>query len=646
MTAQVAGVQSGLFVNILRMARWDVAVQPATDELDSVTTCSSNRDISLLRVGTPDRWNLTTGTALVSLFLLWGWQVYSTWGAWGNLTIDSGHEMYIPALLAQGKMLYRDVWFNFGPLAPYFNSYLFRLFGIHLSVLYWAGSFAALGAAVSLYVAGMQLSAWPIGWTAGAVMLIEGFQPSLFCFPLPYSFSALYGCLIACLSLYLFIKAAASSGWGWLFAAGTAAAIALSLKPEFGMACYLMLSVLIVIRGLEKKSAKPILQDIAAVLPGIVICGATVLWMVSIRGVEFMTQENIDNWPTSFFMKNYASKLLQGNGFSITPASLTDALIRSLFPAACLLELYCIFKWKRKDARATVMKVMLFGGLVVWYRFMQLNSQTALASIVFPRDMVFYVLIAALWSWWIFWRRKSSDPQDLIIPLILTFSGLQAFRIMFRMMPAEYPIYYNGPVVLCFLLLVLVLIRKNIRTPAIIWTLESVFCLACLACAGLYTHQIRYVAKSYVPLTTDRGTILVSPHMKESYLTAISFMKEKAASGEHVLSVPEDTSLYFLSDTYCPTRVFMFLPGIMAPGKMTAELIQEIESKDVRYLLWSNRLFWEYGAPIFGRDFDRQIGDYFRSHYHRVGPLTPNTGSFADWTVTVWERNNEQTKSP
>jgi hypothetical protein len=646
MTAQVAGVQSGLFVNILRMARWDVAVQPATAELDSVTTPSSNRDISLLEVGTPDRWNVITGAALVSLFLIWGWQVYSTWGAWGNLTVDSGHEMYIPALLAQGKMLYRDVWFNFGPLAPYFNSYLFRLFGIHLSVLYWAGSFAALGAAVLLYVAGMRLSAWPIGWTAGAVMLIEGFQPSLFCFPLPYSFSALYGCLIACLSLYLFIKAAASSGWGWLLAAGTAAAIALLLKPEFGMACYLMLITLIVVRNLKKKSAKPILQDIAAILPGIVICSATVLWMVSIRGVEFMTQENIDNWPTSFFMKNYASKLLQGNGFSITPASLTDALIRSLFPAACLLELYCVFKWKRRDARATVMKVVLFGGLAIWYKFMQLNPQTALASLVFPRDMVFYVLIAAVLSWWIFWRRKSSNPRDLIIPLILTFSGLQAFRIMFRMMPAEYPIYYNGPVVLCFLLLMLAVIRQNIRTAALVWKIEAVFCVACLASAGLYTHQIRYIAKSFVPLTTDRGTILVSPHMKESYLAAIGFMKEKAALGESVLSVPEDTSLYFLSDTYCPTRVFMFLPGIMAPGKMTAELIQEIESKDVRYLLWSNRLFWEYGAPIFGRDFDQQIGEYFRSHYHRVGLLTPSTGSFADWTVTVWERNNARTKLP
>src|SRR2546423_15211815 len=117
--------------------------------------------------GSQAPWTPTTYGALGSLVVLWVAELIVTWGAWGNLTIDSGHEMYIPALLAEGKMLYRDLWFNFGPLAPYFNSYLFRLFGIHLSVLYWAGSLTALSAAVFLYMAGMQLSAWPIGWTPG-----------------------------------------------------------------------------------------------------------------------------------------------------------------------------------------------------------------------------------------------------------------------------------------------------------------------------------------------------------------------------------------------------------------------------------------------------------------------------------------------
>src|ERR1700676_3057664 len=152
-------------------------------------------------------WNPTTYVALLMLIVLWAVKVYSTWAAWGNLTIDSGHEMYIPALLAQGKVLYRDVWFPYGPAAPYFNSYLFRLFGVKLNVLYWAGSLSALGSAIFLYLAGMRLNAWHMGWTAGAILLLEGFAPSLFSFPLPYAFSTVYGCVLGCLFLWLAIVA-------------------------------------------------------------------------------------------------------------------------------------------------------------------------------------------------------------------------------------------------------------------------------------------------------------------------------------------------------------------------------------------------------------------------------------------------------
>ena len=55
------------------------------------------------------------------------------------------------------KMLYRDVWFLYGPAAPYFNSYLFRIFGLRLEVLYWAGSLSALACAVLLFLSGKQL---------------------------------------------------------------------------------------------------------------------------------------------------------------------------------------------------------------------------------------------------------------------------------------------------------------------------------------------------------------------------------------------------------------------------------------------------------------------------------------------------------
>ena len=119
-----------------------------------------------LSSGREVRWNSTTVVALLSLILFWAYRMYSTWATWGNLSIDAGREMYVPSVLAQGKMLYRDVWFLYGPAAPCFNSYLFRVFGLRLEVLYWAGSISALACAVLLFLSGKQLYSWMAGWTA------------------------------------------------------------------------------------------------------------------------------------------------------------------------------------------------------------------------------------------------------------------------------------------------------------------------------------------------------------------------------------------------------------------------------------------------------------------------------------------------
>src|SRR5713226_143728 len=217
-------------------------------------------------------WNPATYIALLMLVVLWAVKVYTTWATWGNLTIDSGHEMYIPAMLAEGKQLYRDVWYMYGPAAPYFTSYFFRLFGTRLNVLYWAGSLSALGSAIFLYLTGMRLSSWLAGFSAGAVLLLEAFHLTIFSFPLPYSYSAVYGCLTACLFLWLAVEATASRGWGWMFGAGMAAAAALLLKLEFGTACYLTLGFLIVARGVQERSWRSVARDVIAILPGVLIC--------------------------------------------------------------------------------------------------------------------------------------------------------------------------------------------------------------------------------------------------------------------------------------------------------------------------------------------------------------------------------------
>jgi hypothetical protein len=57
--------------------------------------------------------------ARIALLVLVALMSVATWQKWGYVSIDSGREMYIPAVLRDGKRLYIDVWYNYGPLVPY-----------------------------------------------------------------------------------------------------------------------------------------------------------------------------------------------------------------------------------------------------------------------------------------------------------------------------------------------------------------------------------------------------------------------------------------------------------------------------------------------------------------------------------------------
>jgi hypothetical protein len=681
-------------------------------ENESVNT-GSQKSPSSARGPRAELWNPTTLTALAVLVLLWALKVYTTWGAWGNLTVDSGHEMYVPSVLAQGKQLYRDVWFMYGPAAPYFTSYLFRLFGVKLNVLYWAGCLSALGSAIFLFLIGIRVSSWIVGWTAGAVLLMESFQPSLFSFPLPYTSAAVYACLVGCAFLWLVVNASESLDWRWTFAAGTLAAGALLLKPEFGTACYATLGLMIVARSYLQRSWRLFARDSLALLPGIVVVVLVIRWMISIAGVDFITQENLVSWPTSYFMKTFGKLWLAQTGFTITASAFETAFFRTLPIAAVLLVAYCFLWWKRQDGIATVARGLAVFGLILfilktnyfilpwrhavagpsfhdtlvrgipfaagvfaiwcvlaWKRtdrtailikvmlllavllyavrtgyFSSSVSyiiQPLLAAIFFPQDMVLYIALAsaAAWLYW-WWTRRKNESRSMAIALILTYSGLLAFRILMKMDSHGYPIFYNGTVVLSFLVLFCLFIPRSGRSRLFVTGAEIVICVACLTPVTLYALSAEAIAKEYVPLVTERGTVLTSKRLAQGYTAGIQFMKEKAALGQSVLSVPEDTSLFFLSGTDSPTRVFSFTPGVLAPGKMTDDMIREIDQKSVQYLIWSNRTFGEYGVPVFGKDFDREIGDYLKSHYHVVGPLIPTGEHYWDWSADIWERNEE-----
>jgi len=543
-------------------------------------------------------------------------------------------------MLAQGKTLYRDIWYLYFPAAPYFNSFLFRLFGTRLEVTYMAGSFAALGSAIFLYLSGVRLSSRLAGWTAALVVLLQAFERFIFNFPFPYSYASVYGCFTACLFLWLLLSACESPSIGWILGLGFAAAAALLLKMEFGFACYAALGLFLLVRAITQRCWSRLLKDVAAVLPGVGICAWVIYWMISLGGADFLLQENMMSWPTSYFMRAYGKFWLAQTGLTLNAAAFREAAARGAVFAAGLLTHYAIFFWNAKGIR----RFLLAGGLLLTmaalaWRIPYITLDTVLRNFFFPRDMVLYVSLAAIPAWFLFWRSGRSTRMASFA-LLFSFTVLLAFRILFKNGPSEYPIYYNGPAVLSFLLLIFLGIQSIATNQRARFWAEIAFSAACLFTVGYHSYRFMPVQRREMTLLqTEQGNIWLKTATAENYRAAIQFIKEKKVHGETVLSLPEDVGLYFLSGVPCPNRLFEFTPGILAPGAMTDKFLSELEANPPRYLLWSNRIFPEYEQLNFGKDFDRPAGDYFRAHYHRVGLLPPHNGSIQDWQVTVWERN-------
>ena len=584
-------------------------------------------------------WDKISFLALGSLVFIWLVRIHSTWATWGNLSIDSGHEPYIAAILAQGKMLYRDVWWMYTPLSPYVNAILFRLFGARLEVLYWAGSFAALFSAILLFLTGELLSSRLAGWAAGCIILLQAFHAWHFCFPLPYSFAAVYGCLAACLFLWCSVNLIASKRWFWNFAAGSSAAIALLTKMEFGVACYAALFIIALLIARLERSWKFPAHTLLGALPGLAACGFVIHWMVSIAGPSFITQENISSWPTAYFMRTYGTVWLAKTGVTLTPQAFGEAALRGIYFAGAVLAVYLIGWWKRTDTRSIVARIAVLVTLIAYGAVMQRHLLGILTGVVFPRDMVLYVGIVALFGLWFCFRRPSN--QSTLIASVAAFAALVASRLLLKMTAGGYPIYYNGPVVLAFLLFLRPIVPRIGQTSRNIVRGELLLCLGCVAVVAFQSVRLSADPSDLVTLQTDRGAIRVPSQVAANYRAAIQFVKDKNSKGELVLSVPEDTSLYFLSGQECPTRIFQFSPGVVAPGKMTREVIDQVETKNVRYLIWSNRTYPDYGTSVFGIDYDQPLGNYLKAHYREVGPLVPN--SDLDWETkfTVWERNTD-----
>jgi hypothetical protein len=170
--------------------------------------------------------------------------IAASWQRWIDPFVDSGRELELPARLAAGERLYRDVIFYYGPAGPWLQSLAQRACGSPCrSWLPLEIACLALAAAIFFLLYRLAAAAGGSGPALAATAIAAAFclgAPHGGAFIFPYSASSLYGLAGGLLAL-----AASLRPPGWRRRALVAAGLALALtsRIEIGAATLLILLV-------------------------------------------------------------------------------------------------------------------------------------------------------------------------------------------------------------------------------------------------------------------------------------------------------------------------------------------------------------------------------------------------------------------
>ena len=134
-----------------------------------------------------------------------------SWLKWGDVVIDLGRDLDVARQIADGRTLYTEVRYPYGPLTPCLNGLLFRCFGTHLDVIIAMGLLAAAMMCLLVYrLTRCFAGPWGATTAAAGFLYICAFAHltgnGIFNFVLPYTPAATYGILLVTASLFFLIR--------------------------------------------------------------------------------------------------------------------------------------------------------------------------------------------------------------------------------------------------------------------------------------------------------------------------------------------------------------------------------------------------------------------------------------------------------
>ena len=603
--------------------------------------------------------------ALIATTFIFGLSV--SWERWGNPLVDCGREMNQPLRLARGEMLYSDVRHIYGPLSPYVNALLYKIFGPSLAVLFADGILTAMLILALVYWLSRRLMGRvPAAAATLSVMWLCAFKQAGN-YILPYSYSALHGCALGLMSLAFVVRflerreeggtpsdgdggtadlTAASRGTAMLLAvAGAATGLAILAKTEMGLAAVSAGVIAAALAGYPSLR-RSITFNAIFITPCALLVLGVYAYIASKVGWHSLADDSL------LFFRHLPPELVYFNkrvsGFDQplqSIGSIIGAAVRVGALAAVVGTVSMLLTWRKGDrapghvALADLTRISDAGRVSYTMIWVLLAGSLFIVVVPFAGPLNFekgpylampLLLVGLIGREFTRYRKLPSkgrvDSQAIIVVIVAVYALASLARVILRvrsggayssyLLPASVIVFTYAWVQPFANLFRQANTRRLARNIAIALMLLDVAITASLL-------SFRFRDRNTFVLNTDRGTIVAVPDLGLSINEAIGFIKRETAIGEPVAVMPEGTSLNFFTDRPNPLREEITTPGYLDRAAEERAIKQLIQS-DTRLVLVANRATSEFGPEAFGRDYCQTLMQWIEQNFEACAIFGPD----------------------
>ena len=479
-------------------------------------------------------------------------------------TGDNGRDFYAIQQTSQGAVPYRDYWWVYGPLMPYFYSVFYLILGPTIKSI-------VMGQALLMFLSGIifflilrrLVSPW---FALAGTCWLWIFFPSF-----SYTLNHIGSTFCMILTMYFLVAYIDSRKPSQLFWAFFISYLCILIKANIGLSALAgIIGTAFLIFAVDKDFKGPKILYLFFGSAAVIILGAIsylpFLKSLSISEIRqclpFIPVDRPVHVPIQNSLNEFGSFLIKN--FISSPANFIFGLIIAL----SFIQFIVIIRSKATDLPKKNKLVLSLGVILIFLIFS--FHEFFLSGVAYRtywirpfQFLLFFLLIGTAF------QSLSKTIQAIFLATLIMFVGFEIHTLNVAVNSHKNP-------------------DKYLEHPA--------------------------------------GQIYLSNHPMwiETVRRTTSFLDDSLRPNETFIIIPYDPLYYYLTQKKSPTRQTIFFDHIRIGVHQEDKIISEIESNDTKFVLLTNRIVSDMaGMGTFGESHCPKLAEFIKINYSLVGTVGP-----------------------